>query len=144
MELKHYKAVRRRIWKTLLIVPCGIETTLAPGSIQLPLTFNRTMWNWNSWQVNLTSCDRLTFNRTMWNWNCGLSVGQQCECELLIVPQRNPNVSIGTPFLPKVPVISITIQSFVDCWHAHFAVSNASKEDCTSAEPFLSAFSGRF
>ena len=50
---------------------------------------------------------------------------------------RNPNVSIGTSFLPKVPVISITIQSFVDCWHEHFDVSNTRKEDCTSAEPFF-------
>ena len=53
-------------------------------------------------------------------------------------------MSVGTSFIPKVPVISLTIQSSVDCWYEHFAVSNAHKEDCTSAEPFLSAFSRRF
>ena len=69
MELK---PIWRNIcpWRRwLLIVPYGIETYSKVFLQHRHKTFNRTLWNWNLF--NLVSRPiQSAFNRTLWNWNC--------------------------------------------------------------------------
>ena len=69
----------------LLIVPYGIETVQARRWYQSALAFNRTLWNWNTFQKNGLMA-KLSFNRTLWNWNNLTEYLIRDLSNLLIVP----------------------------------------------------------
>ena len=52
----------------LLIVPYGIETSICFSDSSIPVSFNRTLWNWNCALFRIGFVAR-PFNRTLWNWN---------------------------------------------------------------------------
>ena len=58
----------------LLIVPYGIETLVSVSWRDKTVTFNRTLWNWNSRRKKETTISFRSFNRTLWNWNYPFSL----------------------------------------------------------------------
>ena len=69
----------------LLIVPYGIETNIETFLGVAPMSFNCTLWNWNT-SLPYTDMPALAFNCTLWNWNHVHRQGHRRHRFLLIVP----------------------------------------------------------
>ena len=85
MELKFWTTAFALWFKTLLIVPYGIEIILLCKRNLGSNAFNRTLWNWNFIGTFHAVCDK-PFNRTLWNWNAISSGSKENGHILLIVP----------------------------------------------------------